>query len=126
MRLSVVPPYAALLALGFILLSVRVIRARRAARVALGSGADPELERRMRVQANFAEYVPLALLLLVMAESRGAWPWTLHVLCLALVIGRASHAWGVSRTPEVFRFRVAGMVTTFAVLAGGIALILVT
>jgi uncharacterized protein len=58
--------YAALLAPLFILLAVRVIRQRRGARVAIGDGGDKLLLRRMRVHANFAEYVPFALVLMCM------------------------------------------------------------
>ena len=62
--------YAGLLAPLFLLLSVRVIRQRRGAKVAVrGDGGDAMLLRRMRVHANFAEYVPLALLLMALAEN---------------------------------------------------------
>lgn len=124
--LRVVPYYAAALAPLFVLLSVRVIRLRRNARQAVGPGGVPELERRMRVQANFAEYAPFALLLLAMAELRGVRAPVLHGLCLLLVAGRCVHAWGMSRTPEVFRFRVAGMMATFGVLIGAAVAILVS
>ena len=80
----------------------------------------------MRVHANFAEYVPFALLLLAMAEARGAWAPLLHTAGVGLVAGRVAHAWGVSRTPEDFRFRVAGMVATLTVIGCGAALILAT
>jgi uncharacterized protein len=113
---TIVPAYAAILALMFIALSLRVIGLRRSSKVALGAGSNAALERRIRVQANFAEYVPLALLLLAFAEFRG-WPaWTLHALAAALVVGRLSHAYGVARTDEDSRFRVTGMAMTFTVL----------
>ena len=60
--MTVIPAYAALLALLFIALSIRTIRARRAHKVAIGTGGHAAVERAMRVHANFAEYVPLALL----------------------------------------------------------------
>lgn len=126
MMLRVVPLYAAALAPLFVLLSFRVIRLRRGAGKALGTDGLPDLERQARVQANFAEYVPFALLLLAMAELRGVWAPLLHALGLLLVGGRCSHAWGVSRTPEVFRFRVAGMVSTFTVLLCAALAILVS
>jgi len=56
--MTIVPIYAALLALLFVLLSVRTIRTRRRQGVALGHGDDPAMLRVMRVHANFAEYVP--------------------------------------------------------------------
>ena len=108
--------YAGLLAPLFVVLAVRVIALRRSARVAVGDGGDRELQRRMRVQANFAEYVAFALLLLALAEGLGSPGWMLHPLGLALLAGRLSHAWGMSQPREVFAFRVGGMMATFAVI----------
>ena len=116
--IKIIPVYAALLALVFIWLSVRVIRVRGEERVAIGAGASKRLERAMRVHANFAEYAPLALLLILMAEMQGAQGALVHGLCLALLAGRALHAYGVSQEKEDFRLRVSGMGLTFATLAG--------
>ena len=116
--------YAALLAPLFVLLALRVIAVRRRARVAVGDGGDTELQRRMRVQANFAEYVPFALLLLALAEGLGSAPALIHVLGLALLGGRLSHAWGMSQAQEVFGFRVAGMIATFTVIVAAALLCL--
>lgn len=112
----IVPAYAALLAFLFVYLSVRVMRARQNAGVMIGSGGNAALERRMRVHANFAEYVPLALILLAFVEMRGHAAWYLHLLCLALLAGRAAHAWGVSQEPDHIRLRSAGVALTIAVL----------
>jgi hypothetical protein len=92
------------------------MRARQMAGVAIGTGGNRVLERRVRVHANFAEYVPLALILLVLVEMRGNAAWYLHLLCLALLAGRAAHAWGVSQEPDDMRLRGAGVVLTLAVL----------
>ena len=108
--------YAGLLAPLFLLLSVRVIRQRRGAKVAVGDGGDAILLRRMRVHANFAEYVPLALLLMALAESLQTWPWLLHLLGLVLLTGRLSHAYGVSQSKETYAFRVFGMAATLTVI----------
>lgn len=124
--LRIVPLYASVLALMFVGLSIRVIGARRAEKVVLGVGQSLALERRVRAHANFAEYAPFALLLLSMAELRGARPFTLHALGLVLIAGRAAHAWGISRLQEDYRFRVAGMAATFAVLIGSALSILLT
>lgn len=114
--------YAGLLAPLFILLSVRVIALRRGGLVAVGDGGNPLLLRRMRVHANFAEYVPMALVLIALAEATGTPDWLLHGLGAALLAGRAAHAFGMSRTPERFQFRVSGVVLTFSVLlVGGLA-----
>lgn len=109
--------YAALLAGLFIVLSRNVILHRRRQRIALGDEGDADLLRRVRIQGNFAEYVPLAILLIALAEIQGLPPVVVHAFGLALLAGRSLHAAGLSRTPEDFRFRVAGMALTFAVLA---------
>ena len=71
----------------------------------------------MRVHANFAEYVPFALLLATFIEMQSRPAWLIHLLCLALLIGRVIHAYGVSQEHENYRLRTAGMSTTFAVFA---------
>ena len=109
--------YAALLALLYVALSARVIRRRRAAQVAIGTTGFPQLERAARVHGNFAEYVPITLLLLLILELGGAVPWTLHLSGAALAAGRLVHAYGVSRDPENFGFRVAGMALTLTTIA---------
>jgi uncharacterized protein len=114
--------YASILAPLFIFLSLRVIRHRRGAKVGIGDGGNAELLRRMRVQANFAEYVPFALLLMALAESMQTPQWILHLTGLALVAGRLSHAYGVSQTPETFAFRVRGMIATITVI-GALAVV---
>lgn len=115
--MSATPLWAALLALLYLLLAFQVIRNRYRSRTALGSGGDPGLERAIRAHANFAEYVPLALLLLAMAELQGGASWLLHLLGVVLLAGRMLHAFGISRVDEVLAFRSSGMAATFAVLA---------
>lgn len=114
--MTVTPAYAAVLGLIFVALSVRTIRMRRRHRVAVGDGGNAELRRAMRVHANFAEYVPLALLLIFFVEHDGTETLLVHALCIALLSGRLLHAWGVSQERENFRYRVSGMALTFGAL----------
>jgi uncharacterized protein len=113
MILTIVPAYAALLALAYMALSLRVVRVRRDARVSLGTGNNSALERRIRVHGNFAEYVPFALLLLAFVEAQGQPPVVIHALSLLLVAARAAHAYGLST--GTLRLRVLGVVGTVAV-----------
>lgn len=113
---QIIPFYASLLVLLFIFLSVRVVRLRRALQVAIGDAGDKRLLRAMRVQANFAEYVPFALLLLLALELQVFYPWALHALGATLLVGRLLHAYGVSQPREQLGFRTAGMACTFAVM----------
>lgn len=117
MQTLITPFYAALLALLFLLLSYRTVRLRRKLRVAIGDGHKPELQRAMRVHANFAEYVPFALLLIYFFEVQTASSFWTHVLCVSLLAGRTVHAYGVSQMREDFRFRVTGMFLTLTVIA---------
>lgn len=109
--------YAALLAPLFILLSFRVIRQRRSHRIGIGHGESTALLRAMRVHANFAEYTPLVLVLLGLAESLASPAILLHAAGATFLAGRAVHAYGVSQEPERLLFRVTGMSVTFTVLA---------
>jgi uncharacterized protein len=117
--------FAGLLALLFILLSLRVIGARRGAKVTIGDGGDKLLARRARVHANFAEYAPMALLLMGLAESGGAAKMQIWMAGGLLFVGRIIHAYGVSQAKEVLAFRVAGMAVTFATI-GSSALAYIT
>ncbi|MFA5949544.1 MAG: MAPEG family protein [Hyphomicrobium sp.] len=109
--------YASLLAFLFLWLSVRVVAARREARVEIGVGESADLLRRARVHANFAEYVPIALILMALAESGKAPLPVVHVIGVVLVAGRAVHAYGLSQ--RTLKLRVAGMMLTFAAIAIG-------
>lgn len=124
MAVTHMPLYAALLALFFIFLSARTIGVRRKVQVTLGPGDNPEMLRAMRVHANFAEYVPLALILIYLVEAQGTAAWLVHALGAALLLGRCLHAYGVSQVQETFAFRVSGMVLTFTVLGVSAGLIL--
>ena len=106
--------YAALLALLFLVLSVRVIHARRQERVSVGDGDNPRLCRIIGVHNNFAQYVPFALLLMTFVELAPAPILLVHVLGLLLLVGRILHAWGLSR--ENFRLRTIGITLTLAAI----------
>lgn len=108
--------YAGLLALLYVVLSARVIFVRRGERISVGDGGNSELLRRVRVHANFAEYVPMAIVLMGLVESSKADPRLLHGLGTALVIGRVSHAIGLSPAASILPLRVGGMVLTFSVI----------
>jgi uncharacterized protein len=117
--------YAALITLLFLALSVRVIVLRGSARIALGDGGDRKLSRAIRSHANCAEYAPIGILLVGLAESLSAPGRLLHALGIGLLAGRVVHAYGVSQEPENTRFRATGMGLTFTAIgvAAGAGLI---
>jgi uncharacterized protein len=119
--MHIVPLYASILALLFVVLSVRTLRLRRRLRIAIGDAGNEEMLRAMRVHSNFAEYVPLSLLLIYFVEVSGANLLLVHLLAMCLLTGRISHAFGVSQTKENYRFRVFGMTMTFTTLVAASA-----
>ena len=107
---------AAALTLIFIKLSIAVISLRRKNKVGLGSGGHEDLERAIRTQGNFAEYVPLGLVLIACLELNGAPWWLVAIPGIALIIGRLIHAKGMNTPPPDFSKRVLGMKFTFLTL----------
>jgi len=124
MSLQITPFWAGALGVLFVLLSVRTLRLRRSLGIALGDAGNETLRRAIRVHSNFAEYVPLTLLLATLLELRGARPGLLHAVCACLLVGRIAHAYGVSRTDENFAYRVTGMALTLTAL-GAASLMLI-
>ena len=107
---------AAILVLMFIKLSLAVIGLRRKNKVGLGSGGHEDLERAIRTQGNFAEYVPLGVILIACLELNGAPWWLVAIPGIALIIGRLIHAKGMNTPPPDFSKRVLGMKFTFFTL----------
>jgi uncharacterized membrane protein YecN with MAPEG domain len=106
--------YAIPIAILFLALSYRVILFRRANKLGLGDGGNKSLEKRMRAQANCAEYAPFALLLMALVELQDGAAWAVHVIGVLLLVGRVLHAYGFSASPPVMRLRVSGMILTMA------------
>jgi uncharacterized membrane protein YecN with MAPEG domain len=107
---------AALLSLILIKLSFAVISLRRENKVSLGSGGNDALERAIRAQANFTEYVPTGLILIACLELNGAPWWLVLIPGLSLIAGRVFHAQGINQAPPNFSKRVLGMKFTFHTL----------
>lgn len=108
--------YAGLLALLLVALSVRVILYRRANRLSLGDEGDRGLLRLMRTQANCAEYVPISLVLLGLAEAMAPPAFVVHLLGLMLLVGRVLHAYGFGRAAPIMGLRVAGTALTLTMI----------
>lgn len=116
--------YGGALALWFFILSVRVIQGRfGAGSPSLGDGGDPVMLRRIRAHANFAEYVPLVLVLMGFLEISGVAAWGLHLMGAALLLGRLLHGYALAFTAQFAFGRTAGIALTFASLlvAAGLA-----
>lgn len=113
---SITPVYAALITLIYFTLSWRVISYRRANLLSLGDSGDKNLLKRMRTQANCAEYAPLGLILILLVELQGAPGIAVHGLGLLLLAGRVIHPLGFAVTPQKIILRQIGMALTFTCL----------
>ncbi|WP_050602859.1 MAPEG family protein [Ruegeria sp. 6PALISEP08] len=120
--LAITPIYAALIALLYVTLSVKVILQRRSDKISVGDGGSKMMIKAVRTHSNCAEYAPIGLLLIAMVELQGAGGVLLHVLGLLLLAGRLLHAYGFGRTPQIVILRQIGMGLTFtAILVAAIA-----
>jgi uncharacterized protein len=110
----ITPLYAAPIAILFMYLAIRVIRYRRGNLIAFGDQGDAALLRLMRAHGNCAEYAPIGLILLLMAEVSGAGAAGLHIAGALLVIGRVVHGVGLAHFPRIIPCRVVGITATFS------------
>ncbi|MBL6752252.1 MAG: MAPEG family protein [Nevskia sp.] len=115
----VTPIYAGLLALWFLVLSIRVIQYRGSAKINLGDGGDAEMLRRIRAHANFAEYVPLILLMIGFLELRHTSIYILHAMGATLLVARLLHGYALAFTEQWFAGRFVGTLLTFILLGTG-------
>ena len=92
--------YAAILAVLLVALSIRiVVVVRGKGNISLGDGGNPQHNVAIRGQANFIEYVPLAVLVIAFAEFNGTASWLIHAMGIALVGARLVHPFGLRPEP---------------------------
>lgn len=117
-KIQVALPYFVLLVLIYIGLSAHVILQRRKFRVSLGTGQSPALEKAVRIHGNFAEYVPMMMVMLVVLEINRLSAVLLNVFWICLVISRLAHIIGLSSNRQPHWARGLGMCLTGAVMIG--------
>jgi len=84
--------------------------------IAFGDAGDPANTRVIRAQANFAEYVPIALLMMGFLEADHHSFYWLHALGIVLVVARVLHGLALSFGWNARFGRVAGAGLTIVVL----------
>ncbi|MCD8497399.1 MAG: MAPEG family protein [Alphaproteobacteria bacterium] len=105
--------FAALFALGQIILSLLIVRLRMKHKVSLGDGGVPDLQSMMRVHGNFTETVPMALILMGLAELGGAPFAAVYGMGVMMVFSRLIHAYALLTPPGYGTARKIGMSLTF-------------
>jgi uncharacterized membrane protein YecN with MAPEG domain len=107
-----------------LVLSLLVVRQRRAHGVVLGDADIPALTQAVRAFGNATEYVPAGLIAIAVLAMVGAPPMVVHLAGFVLLAGRVSHAIGLSRSGGASILRSAGVILTWlAYILGGVALI---
>jgi len=107
---------ASLHVLFYVALSLRVILHRNAHRIGLGTGGDAAMALKVRVHANFAEYVPLGLLMLALLELSGTGAGLLWTFGSLLLAARLLHALGLGGSAGYSIGRFGGTALTLVVL----------
>lgn len=108
--------YAAILAIMMIALSSHVSAKRAATNVSILDGGDPDLVIRMRRHGNFVENVPMALILMALAELDGVSHIWIHAAGILLIAGRALHALGLQADKATPMRLAGGISSTLAIL----------
>jgi hypothetical protein len=100
-------------------LARRVGQMRLQHKVSIGDGGNEALIARMRAQANFIEYTPFVLILILlieMAEGSKMWLWIVGV---AYILARIAHGFGMDRpSGDKLKLRMIGIVVTGLILLG--------
>lgn len=105
--------YAALNALIMLVLGMLVVRARVKTRTEIGDGDNPLMVGPLRAHANNTEYVPMAIILMMIMYALGEGAIVLHVVGATLTLGRLLHGFGLSRNVGTSVSRLVGMLSTW-------------
>lgn len=109
--------YGALNAIFNIYLAFNVSQARGKHKVSIGHGDSPELLLAARIHSNNAEFVPLAIVMLLITELLGGSSAILHACGGLLLLARVAHMIGMPRkAPNVFR--AVGIALTWGLIVG--------
>ena len=105
--------YFALNAFIMLVLGILVVRARVKTGTEIGTGEDPRMMGAVRAHGNNTEYVPVALILMLILLPLQANVLTLHAVGGTLTLGRILHAIGLSRSVGTSVPRFLGMILTW-------------
>lgn len=105
--------YGALTGFLLLYLAYGVVQHRQRHKAGLGH-SQPDILISGRIHANAAEYIPITLILLSLAELNGAPNMLLHGIGVWFLISRMLHAWGFKKSKGGSHFaRYWGVVITF-------------
>ncbi|MEP3245713.1 MAG: MAPEG family protein [Sneathiella sp.] len=108
MSIQITALYASIMGLIFIGLTTYVGLLRGKTGISILHGDNMQLAERIRRQGNFTEMVPLALIMMGLAEMSGASALWLHLMGGILVIARLVHPFGIHADNPGAVLRVVG------------------
>jgi len=124
MTLTTTTLYAIALIPIWLVLWIRVTSIRSAIGCSIGDAGDMKLLQKIRQHGNFIEWVPLILVMMILAEAQGTDAVWLHVAGALLVIGRLAHPFGLKIDNAGHPLRYVGNGTNIlAVLVLTVALV---
>ena len=98
-----------------LLLALNVTRHRMKEGVSTGSGSSQPLDRAVRAHGNNIEYVPGAILGILILAAVGYSPLVINLLGASLLVARFCHAHGIQQLEvDLPKTRVLGNVLTWA------------
>ena len=111
---------AGVLALLLFALAVFAVAGRVSFKIGNGDGGNEAMRQRIRAMANFVEYVPVALILIMLVETGSVGPrWLIVAMGATLVVARLWHAQGMLSKPGTSAGRFMGTNLTWLVLLVG-------
>ena len=119
--------YLGVLGLLYAFLGLRVARFRRGNKIVFGDADNLYVRSAIRAHANFAEYVPIIVIMNALLEMGGAAWVQMHMLLGTLTVSRVMHPFGMHAKPMTPQFivgRIVGMILTFLVLLASALLLL--
>jgi uncharacterized membrane protein YecN with MAPEG domain len=112
--------YLGLFTLFYLVLSFAVIYFRSKTQISLGMGNDSKspLFKMIRVHANFGEYAPLYILLMIALGMMGVGSYWMHFFGLNFLLSRVLHWIGIFNPKSPNFQRACGSMLTFTALLG--------
>lgn len=108
MNLEITSLYAVPLAILMFVLWMNVTKTRAKMAVSIGNNGDVGLHEKIRRHGNFIEWVPMVLLMMLIAEMRSANGMALHVAGVLLVLSRVAHPFGLRHDNPNHALRIIG------------------
>jgi uncharacterized protein len=110
--------YSSLLSFCLVYLAINIIKARHSYGIPIGDGNISELRRKIAAQANFCEYTPIFLILLLLVELKGGHPIILHLFAILFTLGRGLHIYSILYAEKKMnmQYRTYSMILTLNVI----------